>query len=169
MVFAAELGGAWRLGLFTLAAVLILLRSLCNLWDGLMAIEGGLRSASGAVYNDLPDRLADSFMLLGAGYSIHWIEHGPTLGWLAALLATLTAYVRVLGGSAGAAQDFSGPMAKPHRMVVIEAACLVAAVEPRWGWNGQAMTAALGIIIAGCLITIARRTARVIRALEAGS
>lgn len=57
MVLGAELGGSWRLALFSLAALLILVRSLCNLWDGMMAIEGGLQSASGAIYNDLPDRL----------------------------------------------------------------------------------------------------------------
>lgn len=166
MILAAELGGTWRLVLFPLAAVLILVRSLCNLWDGMMAIEGGMQSASGAIYNDLPDRLADSFMLIGAGYSIHAIEQGPMLGWLAALLAMLTAYVRVLGGSAGLAQDFRGVMAKPYRMVVIEAACLVAAIEPRWGWDGQTMTLALSIVIIGCIITIMQRTARIIRALD---
>jgi hypothetical protein len=35
----------------------------------------------------------------------------PVLGWLAALLACGTAYVRVLGGALGAAQDFCGPQA----------------------------------------------------------
>ena len=35
------------------------------------------------------------------------------LGWLCALLAMATAYVRVFGGALGQAQRFSGPMAKP--------------------------------------------------------
>jgi hypothetical protein len=88
------------------------------------------------------------------------------LGWLAALLAMLTAYVRVLGGSTGHPQDFRGVMAKPYRMVVIEAACLVAAFELRWGWNGQTMTVALLIVVLGCIITITQRTVRLIRALD---
>ena len=41
------------------------------------------------------------------------------LGWLGALAAAVTAYIRVLGGSLGLPQDFRGPLAKPHRMVVM--------------------------------------------------
>src|SRR6266576_3410050 len=48
-------------------------------------------------------------------------------GWLAAVLAVITAYVRALGTSAGASPYFLGPMAKPHRMAVMTAACLIMA------------------------------------------
>ena len=41
------------------------------------------------------------------------------LGWAAAVLAVLTAYVRVLGGSLGLTQHFIGPMAKQHRMFTL--------------------------------------------------
>jgi hypothetical protein len=51
------------------------------------------------------------------------------MGWLAALLAAITAYVRALGGSLGLAQDFRGPQAKPQRMAVLTVACLLAVVE----------------------------------------
>ena len=33
------------------------------------------------------------------GYSLVGYEYGPTLGWLAALAAVLTAYIRVLGAA----------------------------------------------------------------------
>jgi phosphatidylglycerophosphate synthase len=49
------------------AAVFIQLRLLCNLLDGMVAIEGGMRSAAGEVYNDLPDRVSDALILLAAG------------------------------------------------------------------------------------------------------
>ena len=86
---------------------------------------------------------------------------------MAGLLAVLTAYVRVLGGSTGVKQSFIGPMAKQHRMAVMTAACLLATVEPALGWNGRVMTLALGVIVFGSLITIIRRVRRIVKELEA--
>src|SRR5438046_13178 len=87
------------------AALFIQLRLLCNLMDGMVAVEGGLRSASGEIYNDLPDRVSDALILVAAGYSLSWPGWARELGWTAALLALMTAYVRVLGGASGLAQD----------------------------------------------------------------
>lgn len=44
------------------------------------------------------------------------------LGWATALLAALTAYVRVFGGALGLAQDFAGIMAKQRRMAALNVA-----------------------------------------------
>ncbi|MCY2928956.1 MAG: CDP-alcohol phosphatidyltransferase family protein [Planctomycetota bacterium] len=153
---------------FLAAAVCIQLRLLCNLFDGMVAVEGGLKSKSGEIYNDLPDRLADPIILICAGYSLasRW-PWGVELGALAALLAVLTAYVRLLGAAAGAGHDFSGPMAKQHRMAVMTAACLAAAAESLWGpWPWPVLAVALAIVAAGCLVTAARRTVRIVRRLE---
>jgi phosphatidylglycerophosphate synthase len=79
-------------------------------------VEGGKQSPVGALYNEFPDRVADSIFLVALGYAALY----PWLGWLAALLAAMTAYVRASGGSLGLAQDFRGPMAKPHRMVAAQ-------------------------------------------------
>jgi phosphatidylglycerophosphate synthase len=156
-VAAAALAG-WSLvdGRYLVAALLIQLRLLCNLLDGMVAIEGGLRSASGEIYNDLPDRLSDAIVLLAAGYSLHW----PELGWIASLLAILTAYVRVLGGACGLPQDFRGPMAKPQRMAVMTAGCILAPFDSR------ALALALMVIIAGSAITIVARVRTIIARLE---
>jgi phosphatidylglycerophosphate synthase len=149
------------------AAAGIQLRLLCNLLDGMVAIEGGMKSKTGEIWNDLPDRLADAFILLGAGYSLRGLWWGPTLGWLATALAILTAYVRLLGGAAGVTQHFCGPMAKPHRMAALTLACLVAALELAFGWPPRAMPLALALIIVGSAWTVARRTRRIARELEA--
>lgn len=70
-------------------------RLICNLLDGMVAVEGGLRSPVGAVFNDLPDRVSDSLILIGAGYGLAgFITYAPQLGWAAALMAVMTAYVR---------------------------------------------------------------------------
>jgi phosphatidylglycerophosphate synthase len=157
----------WRSIAWLAAAAFIPFRGLCNLCDGLMAIEGGLRTRSGEIFNDLPDRLSDTLVLVSAGYAIPATVWGPGLGWLAALLAALTAYVRVLGASAGAAQQFGGPMAKTHRMVVLVAACIGAAAESLLALPPRALALGLVVIAVGSAVTIVRRAARVIRELEA--
>jgi phosphatidylglycerophosphate synthase len=157
----------WRGLLFLAAAAFIPLRGLCNLCDGLMAVEGGLKTKLGEIFNDLPDRLSDTLMLVAAGAAAHEVAWGEELGWSAALLAALTAYVRVLGAATGAAQQFCGPMAKTHRMIVLGAACLVAAVESAAELPRYAMAVGLVVVVTGCVVTIVRRTARIVRELEA--
>lgn len=150
-----------------LAAVCIQLRLLCNMIDGMVAVEHGMGSATGPVWNELPDRIADVLFIAAAGYAAASdLPAGEWLGWLAAVLAVLTAYVRELGRGLGHAADFSGPMAKPHRMFVLTLTCLIAAFEPLWGGRGQVMLVGLAIIALGSLITVYRRTSRLMRKLR---
>ncbi|MHC5024845.1 MAG: CDP-alcohol phosphatidyltransferase family protein [Planctomycetota bacterium] len=158
--------GAGRVMLFVVAISGIALRGACNLLDGLIAVECGRGTPAGEIFNDLPDRLSDAIVLVCAGYAAGG-PAGPTLGWLAALASAVTAYVRVLGAASGAGHDFRGPMAKTGRMLALVAAIVVAAVEPRWGWDGQALAIGLVVITSGCVVTIVRRTAGIIRTLEA--
>jgi phosphatidylglycerophosphate synthase len=154
-------------GLLVAAAAAIQLRLLSNLLDGLLAVEGKLASATGELYNDVPDRFADVVILVAAGYAIAW-DWGGALGWAAAASALLTAYVRVLGGSLGARQHFLGPMAKPHRMAVLTAACLLSLVELAGSeFEGRLLAAALALILAGSMATFARRLRLVARELSA--
>jgi len=140
------------------AAALIQLRLLANLLDGVMAMEEGQRTAAGPIYNELPDRAADSLFLVAAGYAGGW----DALGWAAALLAAILAYVRQLGGSLGLQQDFCGPMAKQHRMAMLSAGSLAAAFFP----NTPCLALALILIVAGSFITLWRRTRRMADALN---
>ncbi len=166
IVFAAL--GAWALVdarplALIGAAICVQLRLLCNLIDGMVAIEGGKQSATGALYNEFPDRIADSLLLVALGYGCGV----PWLGWLAALLAALTAYVRATGGALGLGQDFRGPMAKPHRMAVLTLACVIGAAEMRWNGTRYALLVAAIVIAAGSALTCATRTLAIARALRA--
>ncbi len=145
---------------YPFAALFILLRLLCNLMDGMVAIEGGLGSPSGEIYNDLPDRISDALILCAAGYSLPWPPYARELGWTAALLAVMTAYIRVLGGALGLKQDFAGPMAKPQRMAVVAGACVLAPFDTR------VLAVALVLVIAGSLITAGLRLQRLVRQLN---
>lgn len=142
------------------AGVCIQLRLVCNLLDGMVAVEHGKGGTSGPIWNELPDRIADALFLVGAGYcaAASGMVFAAPLGWAAAVLAVLTAYVRELGRGLGFPADFSGPMAKPHRMAALTAACVVAAFEPLWGWRGEALMVGLFAIVLGAIWTVARRT-----------
>jgi len=149
------------------AAALMQLRLLCNLFDGMVAVEGGFKTKSGEIFNELPDRFSDVFVFLGAGYSMPGNHLVEGMGWTAALLAVITAYVRAMGGAAGAAQPFFGPMAKQQRMALMTGACLIGALAQGIEWPFHIMAYALPTIIVGCLITIIRRTLFIMRDLEA--
>lgn len=158
---------ATRALLYVAAAAMIQLRLLCNLLDGLVAVEGGLRTKTGDVFNELPDRIADIALIAGAGYAVRNVPHAIELGWIATSLALLTAYVRVLGKSIGGGMHFIGPMAKPHRMAALTLACLAAAAispirDPSW-----AIVTGLAFIAAGCVVTISRRVERILATLNA--
>lgn len=150
---------------FVLAALCVQLRLLCNLLDGMVAIEGGKQSAVGALYNEFPDRIADSLFLVALGHAAG--QDG--LGWLMALLAALTAYIRVTGGSLGLTQDFRGPQAKPHRMAVMTVALLIGAVELYWRGSVQVLLVASIVIAVGTAMTCITRTRAIAAQLKARS
>ncbi len=150
--------GAW------LAALAVVLRLLCNMFDGMVAVEHGRQTATGMLYNEVPDRIADSLFLvaLGVAAGMAW------LGWCAALLAALTAYVRVLGGAQGLAQDFRGPMAKPQRMWLLVLACVLAPLAPALGLTAlHVLQAALWLIALGSALTCITRLRAIAAALHA--
>ena len=151
------------------AAACVQGRLLCNLLDGMVAVEHGQGSAAGPIWNELPDRIADLLFFVGAGYGAYGLgwNVGPALGWLAGALAILTAYVRELGRGLGFPADFSGPMAKPQRMAALTVVCLLAAIEPLLGGRGVMMTAGLVVIVAGTAWTSIRRVRRLATALAA--
>ena len=156
-----------RVAVLAVAAACIQLRLLCNLLDGMLAVEEGLKSATGEIFNDLPDRLADVLILVGAGYAARHLPFGTTLGWAAALVAVLTAYVRVFAGSLGATQHFIGPMAKQHRMFTLTIATLLAMGEALTALAPRAIAAGLVVIISGSVATAIRRTGRIVREAKA--
>ena len=136
------------------AAVFIQLRLLANLLDGLMAIEESRKTPTGVLYNEFPDRVADTVLLVAAGYASGW----PDLGWLAAVLAIATAYIRAFGGSLGYGQDFCGPMAKQHRMFTLTVGTLAAAFAAAFAVWQTILAATLVAIVLGCAATLIRRT-----------
>lgn len=145
-----------------LCTVMIQLRLLCNLFDGMIAVEGGKKTANGAIFNEFPDRIADSLFLVALGYATPF----PWLGWLATLLAALTAYIRVFGGSLGFTQSFQGPMAKQQRMAVMTFGCLATVVENYFFSSQYLLTATLVVITLGTAYTCVVRTLAISKQLN---
>ncbi|MBX5159190.1 MULTISPECIES: CDP-alcohol phosphatidyltransferase family protein [unclassified Rhizobium] len=144
------------------AAISVQLRLVCNLLDGMVAIEGGKKTKSGPIYNEFPDRIADSLLLVAAGYACAF----AWLGWLGALLAAFTAYIRVFGGAVGLPQDFSGIMAKQRRMAVLTAGLVAQSIETLISASHWSLILASAIIAAGSLVTCITRTKTLARSLE---
>ncbi len=172
MAMAALAGGCfWLAGdnspvmkgvLLVAAALFCQLRLLCNLFDGMVAVEGGKAAADGPFWNEFPDRVADMLILVGIGYAVA----SPSLGWAAAAMAVMTAYVRELGRANGAGSDFTGPMAKQHRIAVVTLAALVSALEFLWNGGGEILTLALWIVVLGAAFTTLRRGLAQVRRLK---
>jgi phosphatidylglycerophosphate synthase len=141
-----------------LAAAAIQARLICNLIDGMVAVEGGLGASDGPFWNEAPDRLSDLFLLIGAGIA----AQNPGLGALAAALAIAAAYLRELGRAEGFPPDFSGPMAKPQRMAVLTIGTVVAAFSSA----APTLTLTLWIIVVGTSITLVRRSTTLIAKLR---
>ncbi|HET8708192.1 MAG TPA: CDP-alcohol phosphatidyltransferase family protein [Pseudomonadales bacterium] len=136
-----------------ICALGVQLRLLCNVVDGIVAVEHGKKSPVGAIYNELPDRVADTLFFLSLGYAVDSLA----LGWCAALLAMATAYIRVLGGALGLAQDFRGPMAKQHRMALLTVCCVLVVFEFGAWQTHYSLSVALWGITLGSFVTCATR------------
>jgi phosphatidylglycerophosphate synthase len=156
---AAIVGGR---GGAILAAIFIQMRLVCNLMDGMVAVEFGKKSKTGDLWNDVPDRFADVVIILGAGYLSRNQPYAIELAWANGVLAVMTAYLRVLGASLKSPHYYIGPMAKPHRMAILTGSFIIEAIYP----NGIVIYAALIIMVAGQLVTCFRRLSKITNDLE---
>jgi len=164
-----------RRSFWLLSAIMIQFRLIANLMDGMVAIEGGKKSSVGDLYNEVPDRLSDPAILIGAGFA--W-GSCPILGLTAALVAVFVAYVRAVGASVGVGQVFLGPFAKQQRMALMTLVCVVSAVLPlQWQPIHESTGIgicglALSVIVFGGGVTAVRRLnqiARLMRERQTGS
>ena len=152
--------------MFLLAVAGIVARGIGNLLDGMVAVNSGKASPFGELFNEIPDRVADIAILVGAGYAA---GGNPALGFSAALVAVFVAYIRAEGKVTGAAQHYCGPMAKPARMVVVLLISLYCGLTPA-SWQPVMrignqhlglMSFGLAVIVLGGIVTVFRRLRRI--------
>lgn len=140
-----------------LAAATLQARLVCNLIDGMVAIEGGKGAKDSRSERGARPRLRSPLP-----HSTGLAAQQPTLGLLAASLAIATAYIRELGRAEGFPPT-SPPLAKPQRMAVLTAGTVLAAFYAS-EWT---LSVTLWIIVAGTAITILRRSLTLIGKLKA--
>lgn len=168
LLLATVVGSAFAL----LAALFIVLRLVANMLDGMVAVEHGRASPTGPLFNEVPDRFADVLLIAAAGHAAALAPNAAAvgtwsipLGWLAAALALMTAYVRELGRASGARADFSGPFAKQQRMWVLVVAALLVFVLPSFA--GLTLLFAILVLVGGTGLTLYRRLLNLADDLEA--
>jgi len=155
--------------LLIIAPVFCYLRLWFNMLDGMVALAAGKATARGEILNDLPDRISDIVIFVGVAHS-SWMN--PILGYWAAILAVLTAYVGIFGQAIGVQREFSGWMSKPWRMVALHIGAWTTLAC--WWWNDQSIRLqsltildwTCIVVIAGCVQTIVVRLKRIMAALE---
>jgi phosphatidylglycerophosphate synthase len=62
----------------------------------MVALASGRDSKVGELYNEVPDRVSDAALFIGAGYA--W-GGNVVIGYVATILAIFTAYIRAAGKS----------------------------------------------------------------------
>ena len=140
--------------------------------DGMVALAAGEASWRGEVLNDLPDRISDVLIFVGAAHS-GWMN--PLFGYWAAMMSLGTAYIGMLGQAVGAQHEFSGLMSKPWRMVTLGLGAWLTYALFQWNHGGtfigrlRTLEWTCLLIIAGCFQTSAQRLARILRLLKSKS
>lgn len=153
----------FHIAMMILAIVCIQGRLIMNLLDGMVAVEHNKKSPVGGIYNEVPDRISDTFTLFGLIFLVQEHAYGSALVYLAIALSITTAYIRTLGASLNVGHHFLGPMAKQHRMALITICCVIAV------WYPPVFYYALIVMNIGLLITCYRRLARVYNLLNTQS
>jgi phosphatidylglycerophosphate synthase len=156
------------------AALLCYVRLWLNMLDGMVALASGKASKRGEILNELPDRISDVLIFVGAAHSGLCAVLG---GYWAAIFALLTAYVGMFGQALGVERPFSGVMTKPWRMVTLHVGAWITLALIWWGGGEEniskmslaGLTVLDGtylVVIAGCVQTIVVRLMRILRALR---
>ncbi len=145
-------------------------RLLCNLFDGMVAVESGKTSLVGELYNEVPDRISDTLLLLlPLGYIITGLDYSIELAWSGVLLSLFTAYIRVLGTALGIT-SFAGIMAKQKRMVLLNVTLILSLCLKYTGieiLNYMNIIYVMLIILnIGCIITIVTRLSIIVKFLK---
>jgi len=151
--------------LLVIASLLCVLRLWCNMLDGMVALAGGKASLRGEIVNELPDRVSDVLIFAGVAHS-GWVN--PFLGYWAAILALMTAYVGTLAQAVTGRRRFEGVMSKQYRMLALVVGSVVTLLLGRGG-RPTWMEWTCWVIVAGCVQTIVVRLMRTMRDLRTGA
>jgi phosphatidylglycerophosphate synthase len=170
---AAAAACFWQSGRYPVllipAALLCYVRLWLNMLDGMVALASGKASRRGELLNELPDRISDVMIFVGAAHSGLCSPWG---GYWCAIFALLVAYVGMFGQALGVERQFGGLMTKPWRMVALHIGSWITLGLLWWG-DGNIRFGGLTVldwtfvaIIFGCVQTIVVRLTRILSGLS---
>ncbi|MFK8075158.1 MAG: CDP-alcohol phosphatidyltransferase family protein [Granulosicoccus sp.] len=162
---SADISLRWQPSLFVGAALCCQLRLLCNLLDGMVAMESSVRPPTGALWNEIPDRFSDILFFVGIGFA----ADDMTLALVLSVLAVLLSYVREFGHGVDGSMDYVGPMAKPQRMALTTFVLLLASLvgvlpvlKTMGMTSSDVLSLGLWLMVFGCVGTLVRRLKRLV-------
>jgi len=167
LLLSLATGGAigWTRGgrSLLLLPLVLFLRMALNAIDGMLAREHNMKSALGAVLNELGDVIADAGMYLPLALVPEfsaWMMVGIVL------LATLSEMTGVVGVQIGASRRYEGPMGKSDRAFLIGLLGLLVGFHvPIEGFVPYVQILILVLLV----VTILNRARKALEELKAGS
>jgi hypothetical protein len=173
VVFAATAGAAFyfslqpdaldRTLLLLLAAVAIQLRRLSGRLHTIVSRES-VQPRPHAIFNDLPNRIADALIIVPAGYAVQNLPFGLELAWGASFLGLFSAYVGQIGNNAP--EPRSRITIKNLSMMLLSAASVLSVFDRMIYLPGIMLWIALIIVNVAAVATIWQRTLQIIHAEE---
>jgi CDP-diacylglycerol--glycerol-3-phosphate 3-phosphatidyltransferase len=155
-VVVSALGGLslwaanWAPWLLLLVPTAAIVRIALNALDGLVARDTGLARPWGEVLNEMCDRLSDVALFVGAALAP---GSDARLGVAVLVAMLLSSYLGTAAKAAGGRRQYGGVMAKADRMLVLSGAALLAFFLP----GVPVLTVALGVVLAGLVVTLVQR------------
>jgi CDP-diacylglycerol--glycerol-3-phosphate 3-phosphatidyltransferase len=139
-----------------------MLRMALNAIDGMLAREHGMRSALGAMLNELGDVVADAGLYLPLALVPGF---NPTLIVVIVLLGVIAEMTGVIAVQIGASRRYDGPLGKSDRAFAFSVlAALIGLGVPAGAW----VTAALGLMTGLLVVTIVNRARAALRQVSRG-
>ena len=137
--------------------VVLFVRMALNAIDGMLAREHGMKSALGAILNELGDVVADAGMYLPLAL-VSGFDARLVVGVV--LLAVISEMTGVVGVQIGGSRRYDGPSGKSDRAFAFGLVSLLLGLGVPAGWWVKALLAA---IVALLLVTIFNRAQAALR------
>ena len=154
---ACNPGRRWPL---VLVGPVLFVRMALNAIDGMLAREHDMKSALGAILNEIGDVAADAAIYLPLALVPGF---DPALVVAAVVLAIMTEMTGVVGVQIGASRRYDGPLGKSDRAFAFGAISMIVGFgAPAGRW----ITIVLGVMIALLVLTVLNRGRRALLELR---
>jgi hypothetical protein len=173
VMFAATAGAAFyfslqpnaldRTLLLLLAAAAIQFRRLTGRLHTIVSRES-VQPRPHAIFNDLPNRIAEVLIIVPAGYAVQNLPFGLELAWSAAFLGLFSAYVSQMGS--GVPEPKIGIAVRNLPMMLLSLASVLSAFDRMVYLPGIMLWMALIVINVAVIAAIWQRTLQIVHVEE---